>query len=977
MSVSVTPSFISYTADGSVGATYSIPFDILDATHLDMYIDGVATVGGKTVNGIGTGTVTVNTDVDYAQDVVVLFKRNVPYGQESVFVEGESMPMNKLTTAIDSVAMQVQQIKEIGDLSLKAGPAETPPLGTVVLAADTTLGQDATGTLINRTVAQEVTHLGIGASVTAAALSETNAAASEAAAATSETNAAASEAAALVSEGAAETSNINASAAVLDLATKSFSTALFSTGTGDSVITGDVVITLTGSPDITIKNSARPYTEDNAISGVGAKLSQLWPDIVNIIQGNYTDYDTAAVTGNGNGPTISNPNPITAWDVGSYKEPYSDTTFYELVYYGSEATIDLSTILPSPYLATPSTLTPPSDLPFLGKTATAELSVTERSNLASQWPEADGRSLINTLFSVQLRLEALEKKNFETAPVLPTALAIYHAGAIGDAGVADGDEILFLKDSSGNGRHGIGVTTTTPTYVEDDGNGNPAMAFAGTDWITLPDTLKITDSVTIFAVISRPSATSFIHQTLLGQQDLSGSLFLQAYATTLDAIVSNGSTGTPPADRFVYRGQTAFDIGDTGYNNRAQLLTYRRSGSGAADQMGKGDCLPLNEAISPIGIAITAQGTPEIGRRGATSGEYFTGNLYALHIYPTLTDEEVGQVQSYLSEKFQSHLNEAFYLEYLAAHDLWTDTGEIPTDPTQAGGHVDQDSSTNGWLVQGICRGNDDIYYISYNRILFGGDAWIRKCRRDSSGEFVFLSDHELTEYLPESPASLGATIRPATQMNGLDFRDGFLYVGANNYLNSDGASQPYGRGWVLKVRVSDMAVVQTSADLLGVGEGGAWFKTADGWRFCAINHESDTHHILDEDLALVTSYDPAAYSTPHPSNNLFYQSCMFMHLNGSQYAIKPNHNGGLEDKIDIHEWTGSGFNPTERMDAAVVYPGQLISRSGQGMNWDRPPSTYAHEGGKTLIVRRLDDRRDQAVACYLGVRRTGETIHT
>ena len=103
MAVSETSPKISYTADGSVGATYSIPFEVLDATHLDMYADGTKVTGGKTVNGAGTGTVTVNTDTDYANGVVLLFKLNVPYEQQTVFPEDGQLSSKELQDSGNTV----------------------------------------------------------------------------------------------------------------------------------------------------------------------------------------------------------------------------------------------------------------------------------------------------------------------------------------------------------------------------------------------------------------------------------------------------------------------------------------------------------------------------------------------------------------------------------------------------------------------------------------------------------------------------------------------------------------------------------------------------------------------------------------------------------------------------------------------------------------------------------------------------------
>ena len=366
MSVTAAALVQSFSANGA-DTVYTLTIERDSDTHIKAKIDEVAYTD-FTISGADFTTGTV-----LASGVALVIYRETPEDQIQTFPSNTTPAAEDIEAGLDKTTYLVQELSESNTRSVKA------PIGSV-FTSSSTIGIDSSGDPIARTATQEVTHLGIGASVTAAALSETNAAASETAAALSETNAAASET-------AAEVSNVNASNAVLGLSSKSFAKALFYTTTGDSIITGDVVITLTGSPDITVKNSARPYTEDNAINGVGVKLSQLWPDIIEIIRGNYTDFDTSTDYGNGLGPTISNPNPIVAWDVESYKEASGDSTLYELVYYGS-GTVDLSAILPSPYLAVPSTLSPPTNLPYLDKVSSTELSATHKGNLEAQWPDA-------------------------------------------------------------------------------------------------------------------------------------------------------------------------------------------------------------------------------------------------------------------------------------------------------------------------------------------------------------------------------------------------------------------------------------------------------------------------------------------------------------------------------------------------------------------------------------------------------------
>lgn len=545
----------------------------------------------------------------------------------------------------------------------------------------------------------------------------------------------------------------------------------------------------------------------------------------------------------------------------------------------------------------------------------------------------DNKSASLALDDIKKRLEEVESRVWDNEPKLPAAKAIYEVGDI--SGFADSAEVTFWRDMSGNGNHATATGGTAPTYDLDDGNGMAALNFDGTEFMTIGGNLELGDDLTIFAVFSRSNATAFNHMTLLGQGDTSGALFLQIYASTLDAIVSDGGTGTVPAGRFVYRGQNG-----TAVNNQIQMSCYTRNG--AATQKGRTDCIPLNDsAIAPITIATSANGTIEIGRRGATSGEYLTGKLYALHVYPALSIEELGMVQRHLGLKYQSHLGESMYSEYLTTHSL---------------------GFSSGWLVQAITRGSDGIYYVSFNKILGGGDAYVRKYRRDLNGDFVLISEHDFTGDLPTHPVATNAS-----QLNSLDYRDGYLYAGTNNYDSGASLPQADGLGWILKIRASDMKVVQISEPLDGLSEGGAWKRTVNGWRFFAINHDNTIHHELDEDLVLVASHTAPTQS--HPNNYLYYQSNLWL----GDYSVKPNHNGGAEGLIDVHKWDDAtqSFLAAQRMDAPLVRPGVVVGSSGQGMCWDRPPGTLGYDGGKVLLCRRVNN--GEVLECYLGIRNTDQ----
>lgn len=156
----VTPE-ISYTKDGSAGTVHPIPFRLLQASHLTMYVDGAFSTDGFTVAGTLPDAATVTTTQDYTDGTIVTFVRNVPYSQESDFVAGEATPAQRIEDMGDLAVMQIQQLKAQLDRISKAAPGETPPGGSFKQSPNTTFGQDSSGNVISRTAAEQRAHLEI------------------------------------------------------------------------------------------------------------------------------------------------------------------------------------------------------------------------------------------------------------------------------------------------------------------------------------------------------------------------------------------------------------------------------------------------------------------------------------------------------------------------------------------------------------------------------------------------------------------------------------------------------------------------------------------------------------------------------------------------------------------------------------------------------------------------------------------------
>jgi len=361
----------SYSGNASTSTAYPFPFKVLAASHVKLYIDGVLSNDAITVTGVGDEAgVDVTTSVAYTSEQQVTLRREVPFSQETDLVEGGRLREESLEDALDYGVMQSQQLKEALGRTVQVAPGKTG--ATLPSTTNSTIGQDANGDLVSRTAEEEITHLGIGASVTEAA-------ASAAAAAISETNAGASETVAVASAAAAEASNVSASAAVLDFASKSYPVVRIGKKASEPNITSDVTISFPGGGSLTLKASARPYTEVNAINAQNVDVAYLIPDIINIINGDVTDASTGQDYGLSTGSTnVDNFTPIPDWSAELATDGGSLVTgLADLTYLGSSPAT-LTVPLPLEVKAG-ATLDPPANIPYVAHSGPQTLTVTQQA----------------------------------------------------------------------------------------------------------------------------------------------------------------------------------------------------------------------------------------------------------------------------------------------------------------------------------------------------------------------------------------------------------------------------------------------------------------------------------------------------------------------------------------------------------------------------------------------------------------------
>lgn len=149
MTVSSSTSKNTYAGDGATVA-FAFSFPVLDETHftVEEVNDTTGVITSKTlttdytVSGTGndtgstnytSGTITMGTAP--ASGVTLVIKRNLPFKQETDYIENDTFPAETHEAALDELTMADQQLKEDMDRSIK--------LASSISGVDTTIAEGA------------------------------------------------------------------------------------------------------------------------------------------------------------------------------------------------------------------------------------------------------------------------------------------------------------------------------------------------------------------------------------------------------------------------------------------------------------------------------------------------------------------------------------------------------------------------------------------------------------------------------------------------------------------------------------------------------------------------------------------------------------------------------------------------------------------------------------------------------------------
>ncbi|WP_421359971.1 hypothetical protein [Agrobacterium rosae] len=198
------------------------------------------------------------------------------------------------------------------------------------------------------------------------------------------------------------------------------------------------------------------------------------------------------------------------------------------------------------------------------------------------------------------------------------------------------------------------------------------------------------------------------------------------------------------------------------------------------------------------------------------------------------------------------------------------------------------------------------FYYVSTSEYLY-------KYTRTAAGVYNLVASRNVA----------GDTPTGKTQINGLNYFNGYLWAGANNWQGSPK------KGWVMKFNPSDLSHVASYEVAAHYAEGGAWKDVGSGPEFWSIYTDYD--HVTRHRFNGTAFEQVGEYLLPlaegQSATNLLYQSAAWI---GDTFITsrKPN----PTPEIHFHKWTGSGF------DAEFRQPGFAVEASTdqlQGLHWE------------------------------------------
>jgi len=164
-----------------------------------------------------------------------------------------------------------------------------------------------------------------------------------------------------------------------------------------------------------------------------------------------------------------------------------------------------------------------------------------------------------------------------------------------------------------------------------------------------------------------------------------------------------------------------------------------------------------------------------------------------------------------------------------------------------------------------------------------------------------------------------------ATQINGLEYKDGVVYVGVNDHVSG---SQNGNGGWIMEYDPVTLTNLATHTVQTKECEGGAWGGAA-GTNFLAVYHNSRTVSVYNSSFTFISDH-----FLDYPNDvGRYYQDAAWH----DGHLFCPVHNSAQwPHTVDVYKWEGeTNFVRAGRMLQPTWERSATLRKSSQGLDFD------------------------------------------
>lgn len=164
------------------------------------------------------------------------------------------------------------------------------------------------------------------------------------------------------------------------------------------------------------------------------------------------------------------------------------------------------------------------------------------------------------------------------------------------------------------------------------------------------------------------------------------------------------------------------------------------------------------------------------------------------------------------------------------------------------------------------------------------------------------------------------------TQINGMHYYNGSLWIGANNFAIP--FPDPH-LGWILEYNPSTLTLINAYSVKNHVSEGGAWKDVGNGDEFWAVY--SDWDYVSRYKIVGSVWTHQADYQLPLVEGQTHIASVRGLYQGATWYndiLIVQTHAVNPDTETHFYKWSGASFRPIEAIPS-------LGDNVGQGLHWE------------------------------------------